>query len=242
MTEETLPEKPTEGAPSMHVRGKGPRKQEGLLRQRRIKGKLLMKPKVTKGGKKGVATKKAGVRMGRARLGTEQVGLKQTADAPEGYVRFRVRVEDEKMTIVDSQLVDSTLIAPAAVYGNFAYEVTHGQARLHVDSIPDIGGTRSFANPEGPREEQRHNITELSNYEFDVRVPVKELTSTTLPEIDIALYRVKERTQSMAPGPMPLNVQFERELREVARLQGIPSDALPPSMRRKRPPRARKAK
>ncbi len=234
MPDQSLPEKPTEGAPLLSTGGKGPRKREGVLRTRRIKGKLLMKPKVTKGGKRRAATRKGGLRMGPARLGTEQAGLKEITVGPDQYVRFRVRVDGGKMSIVDSQLVEGTLIAASAVYGDFAYEVTIGQRRLHIDSIPDLGVMRSFANPEGPPEQRRHNITELSSYEFGVRVPAKELTRDALSKINIALYRVKERAPTMMLGAVPLNVQFERELREVSRLQGIPSDALPRDLRRPR--------
>src|SRR6185295_9529272 len=38
---------------------------------------------------------------------------------PTGYVRFRVRVEEGEMSIVDSHLVDSELALPSALHGEY---------------------------------------------------------------------------------------------------------------------------
>src|SRR5262245_6587390 len=40
---------------------------------------------------------------------------RSAGDAPGGYVRFRVRVEDGEMSIVDSHHVDGTLVAPESL-------------------------------------------------------------------------------------------------------------------------------
>lgn len=74
----------------------------------------------------------------------------------------------------------------------------------------------------------------LSTYEFDVRVPAESLTQADLRKVTIALYRVKEPRPPMTVGRMPLSMQFQRELREVARLDGISSKALPELLRRPR--------
>ena len=76
--------------------------------------------------------------------------------------------------------------------------------------------------------------------EFDVRVPAPTLRRAALRNIQITLYRVKEQPSNRVLGTALLDRQFERELREVARLQGIPARALPPEMRtRSRRGRAR---
>ena len=178
--------------------------------------------------------------MGPSRMGTDQVGGKHRAGSPEGYVRFRVRVADGKMSIVDSHLVPSALVQPSVIHGNFTYEVTEGEQRLHLDSIPDLGVVRSFANPSGPLEQQRHHTYELSTYEFDVRVPAESLTQADLRHVTIALYRVKELRPPMTVGRIPLSVQFQRELREVARLDGISSKALPELLQKPRTSPARR--
>jgi hypothetical protein len=126
---------------------------------------------------------------------------------------------------------------PPTVQGEYAYEITDGTRLLHADSIPDLGVVRSFSNPHGTREQLRHHTYRQSTYEFDVRVPADELTQSNLANVDIVLYRVKERAPTrVITTAAPLGTQFEREFREVTRVSGIPDDVLPDSLRRTRRP------
>jgi hypothetical protein len=217
-----LPKKPKGHKPVVRRASKGQRKREGVIRTRRIKGKLVTKAK----------RRKKRARVGTARPNTDQTGLVSPVEKAEGYVRFRMRVDNGRMSIVGSHYVDSTLMTTPALGGNFAYEVSDGKKRLHVDSIPDLGVTRSFALPNGPLELRRHHITRLSTYEFDVRVPAPTLRRASLQNIQITLYRVEKQPPKTVLGAAPLHTQFERELREVASVQGIPPAALPREMRK----------
>jgi hypothetical protein len=174
MAKQILPEKPSGDEPVPRRPGKGQRKREGVLRTRRIKGKLVTKAKLMK-ARTSRANVRGGTRLGKARPETDQTGLVAGEEAPEGYVRFRMQVDDGRMSILGSHFVDSTSVTSPVLGGNFAYEVSDGEKRLHVGSLPDLGVTRSFANPSGPLELRRHHITPLSRYEFDVRVPVPAL-------------------------------------------------------------------
>jgi hypothetical protein len=157
------------------------------------------------------------------------------------YVRFRVRVEDGEMSIVDSHLVDSALLMPPTIHGEYAYEVTDGTRLLHADTIPDLGVVRAFSDPNGTREQRGHHTYRESTYEFDVRVPAEELTPAGLPKIAVVLYRAKERapTRTLTTAA-PLGAQFERELREVTRVSGIPRHTLPSALRGTPKPRSTK--
>ena len=62
-------------------------------------------------------------------------------------------------------------------------------------------------------------------YEFDVRVPLADLRPADLPKVEIAYYRVKERTDR-AMTARPLSRQYSKELREVNRIVGLPSEVL----------------
>jgi hypothetical protein len=149
-----------------------------------------------------------------------------------GYIRFRVRVEDGATRIVDSHVVDSELVMPPTLHGEYAYEVSDGTRLLHADSIPDLGVARSFSKPDGLREQRGHHTYRESTYEFDARAPVNELTRGSLSNRAIILYRVKEPAPTRAlTRAVPLGEQFERELREVTRVSNIPPDAVPPSLR-----------
>jgi hypothetical protein len=149
-------------------------------------------------------------------------------------VRFRVHVdEDGEVSIVDSHFVDSDLAMPTTIHGEHAYEVSLGDRLLHADTIPDLGVVRAFSDPQGTPEQRRHHMYRERSYDFDVRVPAAELTQRALPKIEIALYRTKDRAPTRRlTEAAPLGNQFERELREVTRLSGIPRGALPSSLRR----------
>jgi hypothetical protein len=144
-----------------------------------------------------------------------------------GYVRMRIRMDDGVMSIVDTHHVDSELALPTRLLGSNAYDVTLGDRLLHADSIPDVGVSRSFANPDpnAPPEQRGHHFHELSMYEFDVRVPVGDLTKADLPKVAITYYRVKEHVDTPLAA-VPLATQYDKEMREVSRIVGLPDSVL----------------
>ncbi len=98
---------------------------------------------------------------------------------------------------------------------------------------------RSFAHPGGTTEQRRHHTYRLSTYDIDVRVPAADLTRDRRKNIAVVVYRVKEPAPSRAlRRDEPLGTQFEREFREVTRVDGIPNAALPAPLRERRRPKA----
>jgi hypothetical protein len=144
-----------------------------------------------------------------------------------GYVRLRIRMDEGEMSIVDTHHVDSELALPTALHGGNAYDVTLGDRLLHADSLPDVSVSRSYPNPDpgAPPEQRHHHFQQLSMYEFDVRVPLADLTPADLGKVEIAYYRVKEHTDR-AMTAQPLARQYSKELREVNRIVGLPADVL----------------
>ena len=220
-----LPLKPTPDVRPMIVEGKGLRKKEGEIPLRLLRGKIVLKDDQVLKKEQAKLREKKGAPLKVVR--GKKIARKAKGVPSRRYVRFRIQVKNGEMSIVDSQLVEGALLTPATVDGDYVYEVTLGEKRLHLDSIPDLGVRRSFTNITGIKDEEREHITRLSTYEFDIRIPEKELATDALPNISIALYRTKERTAKMTLGIKPLNVQFEGELREIARLKGIEAKVLP---------------
>jgi hypothetical protein len=221
-----LPPKPAADAPPRLVAKKGPAKKAGEIPLRHLRGKKVLKDDRVlrkEQAKRSLEEKGAPMEV----VGAKKPRRKAAGPPSERYVRFRVQVKDGQMSIIDSHLVEGSLLTPSTVDANHVYEVTLGEKRLHLDTIPDLGVKRSFTNITGIKDETREHITPLSTYEFDIRIPEKELVAEALPRIDIVLYRTKERPAKMIPGIRPLSVQFERELREVARLKGIKAKMLP---------------
>jgi hypothetical protein len=230
MPERRLPEKPATDARPAPVTRKDASKSKGKKAPpaKRIRGKMVLKPKAARPSARSRAAQPRGPEGYK-----DQIAGRRASRAGKGYVRLRVHVgENGETSIVDSHFVAGDLVQPSALQGQFAYEVTEGQTRLHLDSIPDLGVFRSFVNPDGPLEERQHHMYELKSYDFDVRVPVDELAAASLSKVAIKLYRMKEARTAMPAGHQPLDVQYQRELREVTRVEGIPIKALPEAVQK----------
>jgi hypothetical protein len=214
-------------APAPPRPGRGPAKLEGDELRPRVRARRKAKPTPDR-------SKDAPSAPGGDGGDSDQIPRRRRARAepPRGYVRFRVHVEDGVASILDGHLVDGELAMPATLHGEYAYEVTDGARLLHADTIPDLGVVRSFAHPSGTLEQRRHHTYRLSTFDVDVRVPAADLTRGRLAKIAVVLYRVKEPAPARAlQRDQPLGAQFEREFREVTRVDGIPSGALPPPLR-----------
>lgn len=147
--------------------------------------------------------------------------------APEQYVRLRIRVRDGRMSVIDSHLVDGPLGQIGSFSGTNAYEVTLGDRLLHAGSLPDLGIQRSFVDPDGPEAQRAHHYTERRVLEFSARVPAHEVTPETIGDIAVRLHRVKGQARSDRLSDLQLSAQFEREMRPIAEIRGLPASALP---------------
>ncbi|MDX2972136.1 hypothetical protein PWY87_09660 [Kribbella solani] len=145
----------------------------------------------------------------------------------EQYVRLRIRVRGDRLTVVDSHLVDGPLAQSAAFQGANAYEVTYQDRLLHAGTVADPNTQRSFPNPDGPAEQRGHNVTPREVYEFIARVPAADVTPDTRTGIRVRLHQIQEPTTTDRLGVAPLAAQFEGRLTPVAELVGLPESALP---------------
>ena len=120
------------GCPFFTLEGKGPLKGKIAPAAKRIGGKMRLKAKVAK-----AAPEKRSARPPAAEERfPDQTGLRTTPSPGEGYVRLRIHVDEEgEASVVASHFVRSTLVQPSMLQGNYAYEVTEGENRLHLDSI-----------------------------------------------------------------------------------------------------------
>jgi hypothetical protein len=150
-----------------------------------------------------------------------------SAAAPEQYVRLRIRVRGDQLSVVDSHLVDGPLGQVNGFPGSNAYEIRLGDRLLHAGALPDLGVQRSFVAPNAPKGQRVHHITERDVFEFSARVAAHEITRETIGNIVVRLYRVKSEARSERLTTHPLDVQFAREMRAVSELRGLPEAALP---------------
>jgi hypothetical protein len=145
----------------------------------------------------------------------------------EQYIRMRVRVRGDRLSVIDSHLVDGPLGQTQGFSGANAYEVTVDDRLLHAGSLPDLGVQRSFVNPAGPPEQQGHHFADRPTYEFMARVQAHEVTPETIGRIAVRLHRIKDEARTDRLGSAPLAHQFARQIRQVAELVGLPVSVLP---------------
>jgi hypothetical protein len=146
----------------------------------------------------------------------------------EQYVRLRVRVTGDRLTLLDSHLVDGPLAAPSTLRGAGAYEVTAGDRLVHADTVPDLGlEQRSFPNPDGPPDQRGHHLTPRRTSEFSVRIPAEEVTPETIGALQVRLHRLAEPVSGVRVGAQPLAAQLSERVEPVAELVGLPASVLP---------------
>jgi hypothetical protein len=149
----------------------------------------------------------------------------------EGYVRLHMRVEPDGLSVQNITQVPGPLIAHEELHGDLAYEVTVGGERVASGALPDVGVRRSFPPPEPLDGQQGHYFTPAPSYEFIARVPQDAISLAALPQVDVAVYGIKEGPVPRTEGPESLAALHGRQLREVARLRGIKLEDLPPDVR-----------
>jgi hypothetical protein len=153
----------------------------------------------------------------------------------EQYVRLRVRVRGDQLTVLDSNLVDGPLSAPTTLHGAAVYEVTMGDRLVHAASVPDLGQEqRSFPNLEGPPDQRGHHFTERASGEFSVRIPAAELTAETIGAVQVRLHRLAGPVSGVRVGALPLHAQLSDGVEPVAELTGLPESVLPAAIEARR--------
>jgi hypothetical protein len=158
---------------------------------------------------------------------------RKSAAGREQYIRLRIRVHNDRLSVIDSHLVDGPLGQTKGFSGANAYEVTLGDRLLHAGALPDLGVQRSFPNLAGPPEQRGHYFTERPIYEFTARLPAHEVSRETIGKIAVRLYRVKDEARTDRLGSAPLARQFERQVRQIGELVGLPASVLPQAIQKR---------
>lgn len=203
------------------------------LRPKAIAGKVLRmeaEPKADAGKTNRMAAFKRSAKVvapkkyGDQKPPSTRIAKKETTEKePAGYVRMRLRVQDGDVSVLDAKAVEGPLVE-TKIQGALAYEATLGPRRVAAGAIPDVGEKRSFPAPKGKGPQSGHFVTPLESYEINVRVPKESVSLASLPRLEVALYRVKEElpvVHAAALSAAPLGVQFDKHVREVARLKGF---------------------
>jgi hypothetical protein len=146
-----------------------------------------------------------------------------------GYLRLQLRVEDGEVALVGVGRVEGPLSPPEPLQGGLAYEVTLGNRQVGAGAVPDPGIRRAFAPPDEPT--RGHFVVAVPSFEFTARVPADQVSAVSLPDLQIAVYRM-DSSQVVNPAfDQPLHAQAGHLVKEVATLRGIHAEQLPPELR-----------
>ncbi|MGA3282246.1 MAG: M64 family metallopeptidase [Smithella sp.] len=147
-------------------------------------------------------------------------------NSSDGYVRFKIHMENGKPSITDVKEVPGQLIAPKTVNLGYNYEVLTDDKLITLGFLPDVGVRRSFANRDVPGREGKHHITILPSFDFFVRVPKNQISEKTLSQMTIMVHDVKQAPYRLLKE-VPLTKQTDFMSIEIGRMVGIKMDEIP---------------
>jgi hypothetical protein len=151
---------------------------------------------------------------------------KPAADADgDGYVRLALRLDDGRLELLGARAVAGPLLRPEWLHAGLVWELQLDGRSVATDTVLDAGTSRAFPAPDADDPERRvHRTVELPAADFHARVARAELPLAALPSATVVVYRAKAGPPEApldADDPAPLADRFPRELREIARLEGV---------------------
>lgn len=175
---------------------KKPNMSEAMVKPRLIKGKIVnmaddpspskatrntMDPVPKPSRKRPTAPLQLGEQMASEEPVPEQQGL--------GYFRIRLSMIDGVMTARSAKFVEGPLLEEESVSPGITYDAKIGQKRVAFGDVPDPTEWRSHPDPSAKGERAGHHVTELSSYDFTVRIPSDQVTEKTIEDLRVTLYR-----------------------------------------------------
>lgn len=158
---------------------------------------------------------------------SEQIAKKTRMKKEEGYIVLRMRVQNGEISVIGSRKVAGPFLEHSnLVQSGITYEVFLQDSRIAIGSIADFGEQRSFPRPNADPAHEGHHITTLPGFDFNVKIPAEKITLKNLPSLNISLYKFKEHVADLRLTDLPLKLQFAKEVRVVAEMNGIRTDRL----------------
>jgi hypothetical protein len=234
--DQTKPEMMQEGADLKTIRNPGlPMMAASPQAPTHTKGEQMPKEPVVKAPGEGQTMSpfdpKAPAKPGKPSEGSQEMkghpDLTGTQTSGQSYLRLRMRVAGDRLSVIDVQQVPGPLVQTGSVAGEYAYEVQLDGKPLTAEGILDVGVSRSYPRP-GTNE---HYITPRSTFEFNVRLPRAEVPDASVPRLSIAVYHFADASPKMIQGR--ISAQPGLHAQPVAQLQGIRIESLDPELREK---------
>ena len=125
----------------------------------------------------------------------EKLGEQMASEEPaqeeqgRGYFTIRISMVDGEMTARSAKFVEGPLTEEESVSPGLTYDAKIGRKRVAFGDVPDPIEWRSHPDPSARGERARHHVTELSSYEFTVRIPSEKVTEEAIEDLRVSLYR-----------------------------------------------------
>ena len=150
----------------------------------------------------------------------------------EGYLRLVVSVEDNVMTVIDASVVEGPLVEEDLT-GQMVYQAIVNDRRVSAGAFADLAIQSGFAPPDD--ESLGHSTTEITSYQFVVRIPRSEITLDELADLQIELVRPTTTNELSLDAPVARGITFAESAAStgletppvIARLAGVSLDDLP---------------
>ncbi|HOO53436.1 MAG TPA: M64 family metallopeptidase [Methanothrix sp.] len=153
-----------------------------------------------------------------------------SADTSAGYVRFKIHVENGKLSITGVKDIPGKLITPRTASPGHFYEVLIGDEPISLGFLPDIGVRRSYASSNELRVKLREHKSTQPSFDFFVRIPRAKVTEETLPKMAVTVHRVKKM-----PVKLDRSIPFIKNpgivSTEIGHLKGVKLNKLPKQVR-----------
>lgn len=150
----------------------------------------------------------------------------------DAYIKLVVNVDQGEMSVRSASVVGGPLVEPELT-GQMVYEVLLHGRRIAAGAFDDLSWQHGFAPDDD--EQRGHSHTELTKYDFVVRIPREDVTLAELADLEIRLERPETTTQLSVdvqprPGTPFASAAADAGVAEpdvVARLSGVDIGHLP---------------
>ncbi|MGP1990395.1 hypothetical protein D9V96_000740 [Zobellia laminariae] len=167
----------------------------------------------------------------------EELKTVQKATASDYHIRMRFKVKDGEISVADIIKVKGDFVNENQLnaHGGFVYEVSKRNKQLQTGVIPDAGVRRGFPHPNPKNtEEQGHSVAVADEFDFNIKLPVKQVTAASLKSFKVDLYRAKAGIDNeFVASNISLKEQFGEKLRKVASFKTIKLSEMPSATRKR---------
>ncbi|TYL51163.1 hypothetical protein [Agromyces mariniharenae] len=143
-------------------------------------------------------------------------------------VRFVLRIEGERISVLDSTVVDAPPLVQSTVRGANFLEVSGPDGPLAMRALVDPGLDIAIPDPSSDGVENDHRVSRRTSYDLVIRVPLAAVEALDPASITIAVYEATEHLVINLAARESVTQRVGQEIvRTVAVIEGLRPEDLP---------------